>query len=183
MFVLLTFKSAFRIFNLPQSEFLLIKNKYTEAKPTIMQKNPKVDSALHVLKGAVQKTTGATVTTEVWQEGNLGRLTVEIHRNISETEQIEIEKLANEKIRENVEIQILKMNRDEAEKKFGNAMYDKFPVPAHIKDLTILYIPDWNVNCCIGEHTHTTGEIGTLRIRKTRYREKKKELEIGFEVI
>jgi len=148
-----------------------------------MQKNPKVDSALHVLKGAIQKTTGATVTTGVWQEGNLGRLTVEIHRNISETEQIEIEKLANEKIRENVEIQILKMNRDEAEKKFGNAMYDKFPVPAHIKDLTILYIPDWNVNCCIGEHTHTTGEIGTLRIRKTRYRETKKELEIGFEVI
>jgi alanyl-tRNA synthetase len=145
-------------------------------------RNPKVDSALHVLKGAVQKVTGATVTTGVWQEGNLGRLTVEIDRDITEDEKSEIERLANEKIRENVEIEVLRMERSEAEQRFGNAMYDKFPVPSHIKNLTVVHIPDWNVNCCIGEHTKTTGEIGAIRIRKLRYRDAKKELEIGFEI-
>jgi alanyl-tRNA synthetase len=147
-----------------------------------MRPNPRIDSALHVLKGAVQKVTGATVTTGVWAEGNLGRLTVEIERDITEEEKSEIEGLANQKISENVEIQVLKMHRKEAEEKFGNLMYDKFPVPSHIQDLTIINLPDWNVNCCIGQHTETTGEIGTLRIRKTRYRDARKELEIGFEI-
>ncbi|MFH0979203.1 MAG: alanyl-tRNA editing protein [Candidatus Woesearchaeota archaeon] len=144
--------------------------------------NPKIDSALHVLKGAVQKVTGATITTGVWQEGNMGRLTVEFDRDITEEENARIEGLAADKIRENAEIQTLKLERTEAEQRFGNAMYDKFPVPAHIRNLTVIYIPDWNVNCCIGQHTKMTGEIGVLSIRKTRFREAKKELEIGFEI-
>jgi alanyl-tRNA synthetase len=149
----------------------------------LMVKNPKVDSALHVIKGAVQKVTGATVTTAVGADRNLGRLTVEFDRDLREDEKQEIEELANEKIRENVEIQILLMAREEAERKFGNLMYDKFPVPGPIRELTIAYIPEWNVNCCIGEHTKTTGEIGSIRLRKTRFKSAKKEIEIAFEVL
>jgi alanyl-tRNA synthetase len=147
-----------------------------------MVKNPKVDSALHVIKGAVQKVTGATVTTAVGVEGNLGRLAVEFDRDLREDEKKRIEALANEKIKENVEIQILSMDRGAAEKKFGNLMYDKFPVPGHIRNLTVVHIPGWNVNCCIGEHTKTTGEIGSIRVRKTKFKDAKKELSISFEV-
>jgi alanyl-tRNA synthetase len=148
----------------------------------LMVKNPKVDSALHVIKGAVQKVTGATVTTAVGADRNLGRLAVEFERDLTEDEKKRIEELANGKIKENVEVQTLRMARGEAESKFGNLMYDKFPVPGHIKELTIVFIPDWNVNCCIGEHTKTTGEIGSIRIRKTKFKGTKKELEIAFEV-
>jgi alanyl-tRNA synthetase len=151
-------------------------------KRYFMMKNPKVDSALHVIKGAVQKVTGATVTTAVGADRNLGRLTVEFDRDLTEDEKEKIEELANEKIKENVEVQVLLMARDEAERKFGNLMYDKFPVPSYIKELTIVFIPEWNVNCCIGEHTKTTGEIGSIRIRKTRFKSAKKEVEIAFEV-
>jgi alanyl-tRNA synthetase len=151
-------------------------------KRYFMMKNPKVDSALHVIKGAVQKVTGATVTTAVGADRNLGRLTVEFDRDLTEDEKKEIEELANEKIKENVEVQILLVAREEAERKFGNLMYDKFPVPGHIKELTIVFIPDWNVNCCIGEHTKTTGEIGSIRIRKTKFKGATKELQIAFEV-
>jgi alanyl-tRNA synthetase len=154
-----------------------------ERRRELMVKNPKVDSALHVIKGAVQKVTGATVTTAVGADRNLGRLTVEFDRDLREDEKQEIEELANEKIRENVEIQILLMAREEAERKFGNLMYDKFPVPGPIRELTIAYIPEWNVNCCIGEHTKTTGEIGSIRLRKTRFKSAKKEIEIAFEVL
>jgi len=38
------------------------------------------------------------------------------------------------------------------------------------------------VNACKAAHTGTTGEIGSLRIVKTRYRPSKKLLELSFEI-
>ncbi len=58
-----------------------------------MVKNPKVDSALHVIKGAVEKVTGATVTSAVGADRNLGRLTVEFERDLREDEKKKIEEL------------------------------------------------------------------------------------------
>ncbi|MEM4244947.1 MAG: alanyl-tRNA editing protein [Candidatus Nanoarchaeia archaeon] len=143
----------------------------------------KVDSALHVLKGAVQKVLGASLTTGVFAEGNHGRLTVEFDREPTEEEMQKVEEEANKKIKENAEIKILEMQRDEAEKEFGNKIYDKFPVPSHIKQLKIVVIEGWNWNCCIGQHFKTTGEIGNIKIAKWRFRKNKNELEIPFDVL
>jgi alanyl-tRNA synthetase len=74
------------------------------------------------------------------------------------------------------------MNRKEAEEKFGNDIYDKFPVPSHIRTLTLTMIKDWNINCCLGPHHSSTGEIPPISIRKWRYRDSKSELEISFEL-
>ncbi|MFH1331945.1 MAG: alanyl-tRNA editing protein [archaeon] len=145
--------------------------------------NIKVDSAMHVFKGAVQKVLGASITTGTFTEGDHGRLTVEFDREPTEEEIKKVEEEANNKIKENVEIKILDMHRDEAEKEFGNKIYDKFPVPAHIKDLKIVVIEDWNWNCCIGQHYKTTGEIGTIKISKWRFRNTRNELEISFDVL
>ncbi len=144
--------------------------------------NPKVDSALHVLKGAVERVLGTPLTTSVYAEGNNGRLTVEFGESPTEEQIAEIENLANQKIAENVPIETFEMDRAEAEEKFGKAMYDKYPVPEHIKKLSILRIKDWNLNCCIGPHLNTTGEIGSIKIIKVRPRLARKELEISFEV-
>ena len=38
-----------------------------------MRPNPRVDTALHVLKGAVQKVLGTPLTTAVFAEGDKGR--------------------------------------------------------------------------------------------------------------
>jgi alanyl-tRNA synthetase len=147
-----------------------------------MLKNPKIDSALHVLKGAVQKVLGASLTTSVYEEGNKGRLSVEFNRKPTQEEIEKIKKLANDKIEENVEIKHFDMARSEAEEKYGDAIYDKFPVPPHITTLKILEIPDWNINCCIGQHTSTTGQIGEIKITKFRFRDAKQILEISFEI-
>ncbi|RLI80877.1 alanyl-tRNA editing protein [Archaeoglobales archaeon] len=147
-----------------------------------MRPNPKVDSALHVLKGAVQKVLGTWLTTSVFAEGNKGRLTVEYDGKPTQEHMREIEKLANQKIAENVPIEMFEMEREEAEKKFGRIIYDKFPVPSHVKRLTITRIKDWNINCCLGPHVKTTGEIGKIKILKWRARRSRKELEISFEV-
>lgn len=148
-----------------------------------MKPNQKVDSALHVLKGAVEKVLNTPLTTSVYAEGDKGRLTVEFDGTPTEEQMQEIEKLANGKIEENVPIEMFEIDREEAEEKYGNVMYDKFPVPSHIQKLTLTQIQDWNLNCCLGPHVKTTGEIGKMKILKFRARPNRKELEISFEIL
>jgi len=139
-------------------------------------------TALHVLKGAVVKVLGAKWTVSVYVKGFHGRLTVKCERKPSQEEIKKIEKLSNEKIRENVPIKIYTLPRDEAEKKFGMEIYDLFPIPEDVRILKVVVIKNWNVNACNKEHTQTTGEIGSIKIRKTRYRNSKQLLEISFDV-
>ena len=98
-----------------------------------MIKNSKIDSALHVLKGAAQKVLGTALTTSVYEEGDQGRLTVECNQKPTDEEILQIEEEANQKIQENISIATLEMDRTKAETQFGKIIYDKFPVPSHIQ--------------------------------------------------
>lgn len=142
-------------------------------------------TALHVVKGAVVKVLGeeAKWTAAVYVKGNHGRLTVQFNRKPTKEEIMEIERLANEKIKENVPVIVYTLPRDEAERRFGEDMYDLFPVPEEVKTLKVVVIENWNINACNKEHTNTTGEIGRIKIRKTRFRKSKGLLEISFDVI
>ncbi len=161
----------------------MMVNKLEDRKLHKSRPNPKVDSVLHVLKGAVQKVLNLSLTTSVYAEENKGCLTVECEIKPTKQQIEEIERLSNEKIQENVPIRMYEIERTEAEKKYGNIIYDKFPVPAHIKMLCITEISNWNVNCCLGPHCKLTGEIGKLHILRYRARLNRKTLEISFELI
>jgi len=143
----------------------------------------KTHTALHILKGAVVKVLGAKWTASVYVNGNHGRLTVKYHRKPSLEEMNEIEKLANQKIKENVPIDVLTLPREEAERRFGDEIYDLFPIPESIRTLKVVVIEDWNINACNKEHTKYTGEIGQIKITKFRFRKAKELLEISFDVI
>lgn len=142
-------------------------------------------TALHVLKGAVVKVLGerAKWTAGVYWAGNHGRLTVKFDRKPTPEEIEEIERLANEKIREDAPIEIYELPREEAEKRFGEEMYDLFPIPPEVKTLKVVVIEGWNINACSKEHTATTGEVGRIKIRKVRFRKSKELLEISFDVL
>ena len=141
-------------------------------------------TALHVVKDAVVKVLGeeAKWTASVYVDGNHGRLTVKFNRKPTPEEVAEIERLANEKVKENVPVQVYELPREEAENRFGEDMYDLFPVPPEVKTLKVVVIEGWNVNACNKEHTKTTGEIGEIKIRKVRFRRSKELLEISFDV-
>ena len=142
-------------------------------------------TALHVLKGAVVKVLGneAKWTASVYVDGNHGRLTVKFNRKPSNEEIKEIDELTNRKIKENVPIKIYDLLREEAEERFGEDMYDLFPIPESVRNLKVVVIEDWNVNACNKEHTAFTGEIGEIKIKKVRFRKSKNLLEISFDVI
>jgi len=157
---------------------------------TVKPKFPEVNTALHIIKGAIVKVlhTPITTTTDATKE-NEGRITVEYDGPEPGKDLLEkIEKFANDKILQNVDILYFKMNREEAEKKYKTApvnetyLYDKFPVPAELIELQILEIPDWNVNCTVGPVLNKTGEVRILKIKRINHRVPKKEIEFIFEL-
>lgn len=154
------------------------ENTLTGEKST----DARTHTALHVLKGAVFKVLGAKWTASVWAKGSRGRLTVQFERKPEPEEEARVEEEANRKIREDAPIEELEISRAEAEDRWGDAIYDLFPLPASITRLKILHIPGWNVNACKEAHTRTTGKIGSIRIVKTRYRPSKKLLELSYEI-
>ncbi|ADT83969.1 alanyl-tRNA editing protein [Thermococcus barophilus] len=142
-------------------------------------------TALHVVKGAVVKVLGekAKWTASVYVNGNHGRLTVKFDRKPTQEEIAKIERMANEKVKENVPIHVYELPREEAEKRFGEDMYDLFPIPPEIKTLKVVVIENWNVNACNKQHTKTTREVGKIKIKKVRFRKSKELLEISFDVL
>ncbi|MEM0173728.1 MAG: alanyl-tRNA editing protein, partial [Sulfolobaceae archaeon] len=69
-----------------------------------------------------------------------------------------------------------------AEEKYGDEIYDLFPVPAEVTELIIIIIPDWNINACNKQHTKTTGEVGEILLDDWRFRNSKQLLEISFNI-
>jgi len=146
-------------------------------------------TALHVLKGAVVKVLGegAKWTASTYVNGKHGRLVVKFYRKPSPDEIKRIEELTNEKIEENLPIDVVTLPRDEAERLYGDAIYDLFPVPEDVKELYIVVVRDrdgslWNINACAKQHTKTTKCIGRVRIGKVRFRKSKQLLEISFDI-
>lgn len=145
----------------------------------------KTHTALHILKGAVVKVLGedALWTARTYVDGSHGVLTVKFNRKPMEKEMKMIEELANKKIMENVNINILELDRNDAEKKFGDIIYDLFPIPENIKRLKIVYIDGWNINACDKEHTYKTGDVGGIKIRRMRFRSGRQHLEISYDIV
>ena len=139
-------------------------------------------TAIHVLKGAAAKVLDAKWTAGVYVKENHGRLTLQYDRKPTPEELAKIEELANSKILEDSPVEVTDIDRKDAEERWGDAIYDLFPLPPTITRLTILHIPDWNINACNREHTASTAEIGHLTITKTRYRANKRLLEISYDI-
>jgi len=137
-------------------------------------------SAVHVVKGAVQKILGAKWTSSVYASGSHGRLTVQFDRKPTDEEMARVEEAANQKIAEGAEVLEFEMEKQEAEGHFGDSIYDLFPLPSGVTILKIVRIPEWNINCCNQSHVDNTGEIGRVKLGKARFRNAKRELEIEF---
>ncbi|ARM76031.1 alanyl-tRNA editing protein [Acidianus manzaensis] len=140
-------------------------------------------SALHVLKGASKKILNAKWTASTYVNGPHGRLTLKFDRKPNEEEISQIFKEANKKILEGASFIVEKLQREEAEKKYGDEIYDLFPIPPDIKELYIVIIPGWNINACNKQHVSDTREIGEIKLDHWRYRNAKQLLEISFNVI
>lgn len=141
-------------------------------------------TALHVIKGAARNVLGdeAKWTAGVHVSESGGRLTLQFNRKPSEEEISRIEEKANDIIRKDLRIITHQLSQEEAKERFGDEHLDLFPIPESIKVLTVVEIPNWNINACNKPHTGTTVEVGTVSIRKIRFRNAKQRLEISYSI-
>ncbi|MFX0206478.1 MAG: alanyl-tRNA editing protein [Candidatus Hodarchaeota archaeon] len=139
-------------------------------------------TGLHIVKGAVRKVLGdaAKWTAGVHVSENGGRLTLQFNRKPTDKEIQQIEKEANGMVQKDEPIIIHTMTQEEARERFGDEHLDLFPIPESIKTISIMEIKTWNINACNKPHTNTTGEVGSIKIRKIRFRKAKERLEISF---
>jgi len=118
----------------------------------------------HLMAEAVRRVTGHTmaiigsgldvdkVRLDLAHEGSLGPLLPEI------------EKVANNMIRENRPVEIKMMPCAEAEE-FVERFHESLKtLPPHVQNVRIVEVKDWHACACGGTHVKNTGEIGAAQV-------------------
>jgi len=122
-------------------------------------------TSTHIILGAAKKVLGP----HVWQAGaqkgvEQSRLDITHHKRITREEIAKIEELANKIVMENRKVNAFFMDRNEAEQRYGFALYQGGVVPEPV--LRIVEVEGWDVEACGGTHVAKTGEIGLIKIVK-----------------
>jgi alanyl-tRNA synthetase len=120
----------------------------------------------HVVNGALRKLFGE----HIWQAGSqLGlteaRFDFAHYKPIAEDEIHQIERLANEFVRQAVPVEKKVMQRNDAEREHGFRLYQGGVPPGNL--IRVLNIPGIDVEACGGTHLNNIKEIGKIRILKT----------------
>ena len=120
----------------------------------------------HLVIAAARKVLGQ----HIWQAGSQNELTraridLSHYKRITQEELNEIEKLANEYVMQNIELDIKFHTRDEAQELYGFVLYQGGIVPG--KMIRVVKIPGVDVQACAGTHVLRTGVVGPIKINKT----------------
>ena len=123
-------------------------------------------TATHLIVAAARKILG----NHIWQAGaqkgiKKSRIDLSHYKRISQEELNKIEKLANEYVMDNIDLDIQFHTRDEAESLYGFTLYQGGIVPGKI--IRVVKIPGIDIQACAGTHVPRTGAIGLIKINKT----------------
>lgn len=121
----------------------------------------------HILLEACKRVLGDHVRQAGAQKGpRESRLDIAHYKPISEEELVRIEVEANRAIMSNLPVITRWVDRDKAEREYGFDIYQGGVVPG-VK-LRIVEIKKYNIQACGGTHVRNTGEVGPIRIIRSK---------------
>jgi alanyl-tRNA synthetase len=134
---------------------------------SVVDKQKRIDAmknhtATHLLQAALMEVCGK----QIKQSGSLVhpdylRFDFTYHTALSETQIKQVEDLVNEKIRENIAVDIRYMSYRDAVAKGALAFFgDKY----NPEEVRVVDVPDFSTELCGGTHVARTGDIGTFKI-------------------
>ena len=120
-------------------------------------------TATHVINSACRKVLGD----HVWQAGsqldvNEARFDFSHYKPLSEKDIREIERAANEVVKEGIDVIKEFLERSEAEKRYGVVLYQGGVPEGRI--IRVVRIPGVDVEACGGTHLNNTSEIGKIKV-------------------
>lgn len=123
-------------------------------------------SATHLIIASARKVLGK----HIWQAGSQNgiektRIDLSHYKRITVDDLKQIEKLANEYVKQNLPVNIQWYDRTDAEIKYGFKLYQGGIVPG--KDIRVVEIPGVDVEACAGTHVQTTGDVGIIKVLRT----------------
>ena len=123
-------------------------------------------SATHLIIASARKVLGK----HIWQAGSQNgiektRIDLSHYKRITVDDLKEIERLANEYVKQNLPVNIQWYDRTDAEVKYGFKLYQGGIVPG--KDIRVVEIPGVDVEACAGTHVQTTGDVGIIKVLRT----------------
>lgn len=123
-------------------------------------------TATHIVNGSARKVLGRWVwQNSAFKDEDMARLDVTHYAHLTREQVIEIERLANEIVRQNLPVVIKWIPRRQAEQEYGFRLYQGGVAP--VKELRIVNIEGWDVEACGGTHCSRTGDVGLIKITKS----------------
>lgn len=124
-------------------------------------------TSTHILNSSARKVLGSWVWQHsAFKESDHGRLDITHHSSLSESQVRSIEEAANDIITMDIPVDIQSYDRGTAEQRYGFRIYQGGVVP--VRAVRIVSIGDIDVEACGGTHVKKTGEIGLIKITKTK---------------
>ncbi len=124
-------------------------------------------TSTHILNSSTRKVLGSWVWQHsAFKEADHGRLDITHHSSLSDGQVRQIEDTANEIVAQDLRVDIRDHDRGAAEQMYGFRIYQGGVVP--VKSVRIVSIGDFDVEACGGTHVKKTGDIGLIKITKTK---------------
>lgn len=123
-------------------------------------------TSTHIVNAAARKVLGRHVNQAgAKKTEEKAHLDITHYESLSDEELKKIENEANKIVKEDIPVRLSFVPREEAEKRYGMAIYQGGAVPG--KMIRVVEIPEIDVEACGGTHLHSTGEAGEIRILKS----------------
>jgi alanyl-tRNA synthetase len=123
-------------------------------------------TATHIVNEAARKILGNHIN-QAGAKKTLEKAHLDIthYASLTQEEMDAIEKEAMKIVSEGHDVITGFMPRDDAEKKYGMAIYQGGAVPG--KDIRVVEVKDVDVEACGGTHLHNTNEVGVIKLIKS----------------